>query len=391
MRLERLKVKGFRCVKDCGIDFPNGLPLVLIGENATGKSTIIDAAAMVCAVASGEIDRAILDRGGWGTVARGGIGGEVEFVARFATDLHDIGAVGCPVEYTIRLGHKRGAPAVIDEEIKTYALANDHDPILILKGGVSRWLRDARTGATEAVPMPCSGDPLRVRPVLADVADGTMFPTAFRVREALSSIAVHRAFAFGIHTERVNHAERIERSAIDLIVSLHALSKDDRIWRAFTADLRAVFPWCASMEFQTGIDCDAIELRWFDSRSGSSLGLDDMSEGMRVYLALLAALHDPSPHALMAFDEPVSGLHPHTIRRLVKTIESRSEQNPVIVATHADRFLDYLEYPAESIRIIRISEHDGVVVEKIDSDLMASWLRDYSLSDLRSKEILEAP
>jgi len=51
--LQRIQIKGYRALKDFELDLPAGKLLVLIGENATGKSTILDGLSMLCAVANG--------------------------------------------------------------------------------------------------------------------------------------------------------------------------------------------------------------------------------------------------------------------------------------------------------------------------------------------------
>ncbi|HRI72013.1 MAG TPA: AAA family ATPase, partial [Polyangium sp.] len=126
------------------------------------------------------------------------------------------------------------------------------------------------------------------------------------------------------------------------------------------------------------------------SRSGATLYVDDMSEGMRVYLALLAALHAPDAPALLAFDEPERSLHPRALRRFVNAMESRAEMVPLLVATHADRLLDFLEKPAESIGITRFSNEQGVQIERLDAELLDAWQKDYSVSEMRARNMLDA-
>jgi len=116
-----------------------------------------------------------------------------------------------------------------------------------------------------------------------------------------------------------------------------------------------------------------------------------MSEGMRVYLALLAALHAPDTPALIAFDEPERSLHPRALRRFVHVMESRAEAVPILVATHADRLLDFLEEPAKSLGITRFSNQQGVQIERLDADLLDEWRRDYSVSEMRARNMLDAP
>jgi predicted ATPase len=116
-----------------------------------------------------------------------------------------------------------------------------------------------------------------------------------------------------------------------------------------------------------------------------------MSEGMRVYLALLAALHAPDKPALIAFDEPERSLHPRALRRFVRVMESRAETVPILVATHSDRLLDFLEKPAASVGITRFSNERGVEIERLDADLLDDWRKDYSVSEMRARNMLDAP
>jgi predicted ATPase len=92
---------------------------------------------------------------------------------------------------------------------------------------------------------------------------------------------------------------------------------------------------------------------------------------------------------VIAIDEPERSLHPHALRRIVKVMESRAERTSIIVATHSDRLLDHLEAPSEALRITRFSSAGGVTAEKLDPELLQAWLAEYTLSELRARDILE--
>lgn len=211
--------------------------------------------------------------------------------------------------------------------------------------------------------------------VLAAVQDITRYPTCLHVKEALQSIVFYPSFRLGtslagneelqdaLGTRLVERTVRVAASGRNLLNALRTLSQEyPREWRALLTDLNAVFPWCQSVLFPPGAGRGRITLTWIDSRSGATLYLDDMSEGMRVYLALLAALHAPDTPALIAFDEPERSLHPRALRRFVHVMESRAEAVPILVATHADRLLDFLEEPAKSlgIRAIDVEFNGGI-------------------------------
>lgn len=402
--LQKIRIRGYRALKDFELDLPAGLPLVLIGENATGKSTILDALSAICAVASGRIGRAILDRGGWSAVAWSGTASEIELSVRFATGSAFFIEDEAAVEYVVRLGTVRSVPTVLDEEVRLYKRGPDRAPLIVLKGGATRWVLNVRTKERDSVAPPPSDGSIVTNSILAAISDDTRYPTPMHLKQALQAIAFYPSFTLGSEADNealkleplgarpVELTRRIKSSGRDLLNALHTLSQEHaREWAALLADLEAVFPWCQSLRFPPGPGRGLITLTWLDARSGATLYLDDMSEGMRVYLALLAALHAPDRPALLAFDEPERSLHPHALRRLVKVIESRAEHVPIVVATHSDRLLDFIEEPAEVLRITRFSPGSGVRVEKLDSKLLDAWLAEYTLSELRANEMLEAP
>lgn len=400
--LRKIRIKGYRGLKDVELDFPAGLPIVLIGENATGKSTILDALAVLCRLVKGQGGDAIYDRGGWNAVTWLGAGGNIEF--RLLFDGSAFAKEKGPVEYYVRLGAERSVVTVLDEQLCIYKRGLDHEPFIALKGGAKPWAANVQDDGHKDPIEPAPADNHIVRnSALAAVSDGSRYPTCVKFKDVLSTIAFYPAFALGgspddgtdrepLGARQVEWTRRIKSSGRDLVTALYTLSQNHaREWTALLADLHAVFPWCQSLRFPPGPGRGLITLTWTDARSGANLYVDDMSEGMRVYLALLAALHAPDRPALLAFDEPERSLHPHALRRIVKVMESRAEITPLIVATHSDRLLDFLEEPAKVLRVTRVVRDEGVRVETIDAELLDAWLKEYSLSELRARDLLDAP
>ncbi len=397
--LDKIRVKGFRALKDVEIDLPPGWPLVLIGENGSGKTTILDAVALICAAANGRLGRAISDRGGWAAVTWAGASGEIELAARFSARSLVIENAGAPVEYMIRLGSLRSIPTVLDEEVRIYDRGLDRPPSVVLKGGAEHWVTNVETGVNESFVRAGDGTMLTTS-TLAAISDEARYPTPMHVKDALQTITIYPPFAFApdytiqdpVSARPVERTRRIEPRGRDLLNALHTLSQEHPdAWGALLTDLRAVFPWCQEIRFPPGPGRGIIMLSWRDERSGATFYLDDMSEGMRVYLALLAALHAPDEPTLLAFDEPERSLHPRALQRIVKVMESRAEKTPILVATHADRLLDHLEDPAASLRITRFSSGTGVTIEALDAGLLDDWRKEYALSELRARGMLEAP
>lgn len=400
--LQKIRIKGYRALKDFELDLPAGQPVVLIGENATGKSTILDALSLLCAVANGRAGRVAIERGGWQSLTWLGQGGDIELSVLLSQEIYDLKDSRL-IEYIVRLGGLRSVLTVLDEEVRVHFAGSEAKTLVVLKGGAESWALNFKTWGREPVSPAASDGSVVTNSVLAAISDVERYGLPIYVKETLQSIAFYPSFALGtapdgegahepIGARPVELTRRIKSTGRDLLNALHTLSQESsREWASLLTDLRAVFPWCQSIRFPPGPGRGLITLTWLDSRSGAELYLDDMSEGMRVYLALLAALHAPDRPALIAFDEPERSLHPRALRRIVKVMESRAEQTPVIVATHSDRLLDHLEAPAQALRITRFSSADGVRLEQLDAELLDAWLKDYTLSELRARDMLESP
>jgi predicted ATPase len=210
-----------------------------------------------------------------------------------------------------------------------------------------RWVANVRTKERDSISPVSRGGTPGSASVLAAVTDEASHPTPVHVRLALQSIHFYPSFALGgrlesLASRAVEHTPRIASSGEDLLTALHTMSQEvPATWEELLSDLRAVFPWCGQIRFPAAPGRGQVMLSWVDSRSGATMFLHEMSEGMRVYLALIAALHAGDTPELLAFDEPERSLHPYALARLVKVVESRAEHVPVIVATHADQLLDY--------------------------------------------------
>lgn len=392
--LESLRIRGFRAIKDLELTFPPGKPLVLIGENGSGKSTILDAVSLLCAVASGNGAKAIADRGGWQAVSWCGGTAPIELTVRLGAATPELERDGGPAEYSVRLESTRGLARATAEEVRVFKRGVDEKPFSALGGGARPWVANRQTKQNESTP----SDALGV--ALGMVVDEERYPSPVHVKRALQSMAFYPAFRFAPTSDEggrlggrpLERTPRIHRSGHDLLTALHTLSQEHpREWAGLLDDVRAVFPWLTHVTFPAGSGRGLVDLRWIDSRTNATLYLDDTSEGTRVFLALSAALHAPERAALLAFDEPERSLHPRAVRRFVRRAESCAEQAPLIIATHSDRLLDYVEQPADVLRVVRFSNTEGVVAEQLERALVEDWLRDYSMSELRARDMLDGP
>jgi predicted ATPase len=121
------------------------------------------------------------------------------------------------------------------------------------------------------------------------------------------------------------------------------------------------------------------------------LGLDraipssQISDGMLSYLAFVALfrLHTTKP-SLVAFDEPDLHLHPHLLMRVLDMFDAMARECPVLLATHSDRLLDGLTDPAKSVVLCELDERGATRLVRPDREALAKWLERYrGLGDIR--------
>ncbi|MFT3768722.1 MAG: AAA family ATPase [Minicystis sp.] len=183
-------------------------------------------------------------------------------------------------------------------------------------------------------------------------------------------------------------ADHLDKLGLNLASSYHALKNN--FGRAH---------WDKTLEYiRLGLG-ERIEdiVTWVDPGGGNIgisvklAGLDrpipsaQLSDGMLSYLAFVALfrLHTTKP-SLVAFDEPDLHLHPQLLMRVLDMFESMAREHPVILATHSDRLLDGLSDPAKSVVLCELDERGATRLVRPDAEALAKWLERYrGLGDIR--------
>jgi predicted ATPase len=110
-----------------------------------------------------------------------------------------------------------------------------------------------------------------------------------------------------------------------------------------------------------------------------------LSDGMLAYLCFVALYRLNTKKSLIAFDEPETHLHPELLMRVLGFFEEMAKERPVLLTTHSDRLLDGLSDPARSVVLCELDEHRATRLVRPDADALRDWLKDYrGLGDVRS-------
>jgi predicted ATPase len=149
--------------------------------------------------------------------------------------------------------------------------------------------------------------------------------------------------------------------------------------------LRAAFPSFERLEFPA-VAAGRVIVAWRESGLARSIYANELSEGTLRFLWLAALLQSPALPKVTLIDEPEVSLHPEMLRVLTELMRDASSRSQLIVATHSDRLVRFLE-PSELV-VCDFDEDWGMTTQWADGLDLKRWLKDYTLDELWSKGVI---
>jgi len=388
-RITQLRILGLKAIKDLVLDL-QGMR-VLIGENGTGKSTVLEALEILRQ--AGNPVSFVTD------ILSRRHGGLVNLLRRDMQELLlgvTIEGGGPKIEYDVTLANVGIATAVVRERLDVFVDETAPTPLhALLRTSENTRIFDIRERKLTEVTVPVQD--------LAVGALGIAAQPAFRrLTDALSRIEVHVPFETRpLWQQReldirvgprwpspVEEARTLSRYAVNLANAFFQLRNlGDDVWTRVRERARL------------GLGSDFRDFRIPASGRGNvelylvfggvpdrPLPVECLSEGQLSYLAFLALVELHAGRSILAFDEPEAHMHPALLSRIVWMLEEAAETTPVLLATHSDRLLDSLAQPAESVVLFELDEGRATRVRRPNRERLAAWLEDYrGLGALRSE------
>lgn len=369
-RFVHLKVEGFRRLTDFAAELR---PLcVMIGANGAGKTSILDVLHLLAASAQGHLQSSISDLQGLSSVLPPGAS-----ELRLALEMEAPSEK--PLRYQLAL-RPQGTGYTVFQEVLSHSPANGGQGLRHIDSSASgpRYF-DSAQGRLVAPSWDYQG----AETSLSQVPRTFREPDEFRQKLA-SSTLYHWLNVDPRSPVRLPQPMRPAklpgRQGEDLFSCLFDLRESDRDrFDALEETLRAAFRGFERLEFPP-VAAGTLALGWRDKGLNRSLNSHQLSEGTLRFLWLTALLMSPGLPAVTLLDEPEVSLHPELLSLLADLLRQASETSQVIVATHSDRLVRFLD-PAE-VMVLDSDEQGHTTGRWADSMDIERWLDEYTLDEV---------
>jgi predicted ATPase len=396
-RITQIRIEGLRSLERVPLDL--GRFTVLIGRNATGKSTLVEALALLGHMGDASFfDRLNHVHGGLGALLRFG-------ASRLRLGVTIQGEDGT-LRYDLALVQEGGYLRVDEER-----LADDgpEPPVFLRNRGVLSLLgADLPLPALRVLPADrlllhtLQGIPPALLPYVPEGAP-VRLGAVQRMARALAAIEVHpplevapmwAARATGRTSalrqpSLLEPAERLGLFGGNLANLFHALKNDfgEEHWQETLEYVRlALGDEVESVNTRSEPGGGSLALRVKYRYNEQQVPAWALSDGTLACLAVVALCRMPSQRSVLAVDDIEACLHPSVQTRMVDFFQDLAERQgaPVLFSTHSDRLLDALSDPAGQVVLCELDGRGATQLLRPDPDLLARWLSRYrGLGEIR--------
>jgi predicted ATPase len=394
-RITRVRIRNVRAIESVDLEVS---PLtVLIGENGSGKSTIIECLELLRKAADPRFIEQFyaVHHGMAGLLRKGATTLELGVVVE-----DDAGALP-RIEYGFALRPRLAGAVVHGERLRVWN-EGETRPLETLRRRADRGdILNQKQG--KLVPLP----PEVMEPDRLSVASFGALPpqkAIERLLAVLRGIEVHLSFdtLAAWATQSVQRpvilrgtallfpADRITLLGHNLASAWFALKNMGEAHWQHTMALLRLGLGDAVDSVNTVVDPGGghISLALKRSDLPDPIPAAYLSDGQLSWLAFVALARLSSRRSLLAVDEPELHLHPSLLGRVVSLLANLDGGAPVVISTHSDRVLELLDDPAGTVRICSL-EGSRAVVSRIDAKELPPWLEQFGdLGQLRASGYL---
>ena len=160
-----------------------------------------------------------------------------------------------------------------------------------------------------------------------------------------------------------------------------------RRYRDVVETVRLAAPFFGDFVYRREVG-ERVDLEWYHRDDHDTpRGPLQISDGTLRFICLSTLLLQPpelQPEPII-IDEPELGLHPHALTLLAEMVRGASAARQVIVSTQSADLVS--EFEPEDVVVVNRRNGESVF-ERLDSDVLQDWLKEYSVGQLWKAEVV---
>jgi predicted ATPase len=345
MKLEGIRLKNFKAFREVDIqDLPR--LAVFVGANGSGKTSLFSVFSFLQDALSDNIHVALTKLGGsrgFREVRSRGCEGPIEIELKFRES-----ANGPLVTYFVAIDEEDERPFVKHEYLQ-YRRGSKGQPwrFLDFKKGKGQAVVNEPDNVNDESELRREDHSLKSADVLAlkGLAQFEKFPASRALGELLENWHVSDFHIQRARPEQLSaYAEHLSREGENLALVTEFLYKRHRpLFDKLLEKLKHRVPGIASVEPKI-TDEGRVLLRFKDGAFEDPFLAQNVSDGTIKMFAYLVLLNDPSPHPLLAIEEPENQLYHSLLPELAEEFRDYARRGgQVFVSTHSPELLNAVD------------------------------------------------
>ncbi len=377
-KLEKISVKGFRRLQN--IDLEMRELTVMIGANGAGKTSFLDILSTLAASANGKLSERLQLKGGLNEILTRGKAKKLEITVSMTVPEQQ------PLQYSLTLSPQGLSYEITEETLTQQSDPSAREPFKYIESyGLDIKYFNQETRKL----LHPDWEHNYLETSLSQVPK--MYRQPENLRKSLASCTYYAALDVSEKSSiRLPQAMRPAKlpgaNGEDLVSCLFELRETDQDrFEMIENIINTAFPDSFERLNFPPVAAGILSMTWKDQNFSQPIYIHELSEGTLRFLWLATLLQSQSLTRITLLDEPEVSLHPDLLRHLVYLMREAAKSTQLIVATHSDRLIRFLE-PRE---VLICDLEEGVAkmtwADTLDLD---KWLEDYSLDQVWAKNLM---